>query len=126
MTQTTSKQKQIKIELFMKVESVANKSEHWRSKHKRNKEQKLYIKSALSWEKQITTPVAIKITRIAPRKLDYDNLVAACKHVVDAISEWIYPDMAAGRADGMPGMEWIYDQRKGKPGEYALEIEMNN
>jgi hypothetical protein len=116
----------IDICVFMKIESVANKAEHWRSRYKRNKAQKQQVIAALSWERKIDPPCVITLTRIAPRMLDYDNLVAAFKHIVDAVSVVIYPDLAAGRADGMPGMTWNYKQERREPNEYALRVEVEN
>jgi hypothetical protein len=112
----------IDLEASMRVESVANKTEHWSKKFKRNKNQELIIKFMLIGQEKLKMPVRITLTRVAPRALDYDNLISACKHYVDVISDWIYPGLQPGRADGMKGMEWHYKQEKGRPKEYLLKI----
>lgn len=67
------------------------------------------------------------MTRIAPRRLDYDeNLPMAFKWIKDALAELIKPGMAVGRADDDKRFRFEFDQRKGEPKEYAIEIEIEN
>lgn len=85
----------------------------------------------LAWQTnriEIKPPVAIKLTRVAPRSLDTDNLIGgAMKGIRDCVADLIIPGLAAGRADGLSGpwcITWSYDQKKGLPKEYSLEIEI--
>lgn len=115
----------MKIKIPIKTVSEANKSEHWTKAHKRHKAQKravsLYIGTKLDGYK---IPCLIKLTRIAPRKLDsHENLPMAFKFITDAICEIIVPGLKAGRADDH-GFTIEYDQRKGEVKEYAIEIEV--
>ena len=60
----------------------------------------------------------MRLTRIGPRRLDSDNLAAALKHVRDGVAD------ALGMDDGDPRLVWLYGQRRGKPGEYAVLVEI--
>ncbi len=64
----------------------------------------------------------IFLTRIAPRALDFDNLVYAFKHIRDVIADTLLPGLAAGRADDDKRLQWQYCQEKGRPKEYAFRI----
>lgn len=63
-------------------------------------------------------PADVFLTRIAPRKLDSDNLAASFKHVRDEVARWLGVD------DGIESVVWHYAQRQGKPKEYAVMIEV--
>ena len=65
------------------------------------------------------TAYTITITRIAPRSLDHDGLVAGAKSIRDGISDGL-----GFKNDSDPALDWIYDQRKGKPKEYAVHVEI--
>lgn len=69
-------------------------------------------------------PVVIRLTRLAPRELDTDNLAAAFKPVRDCVADLIRPGFRPGRADGTKLMQWEYEQKKGKPKEYAVIVEI--
>lgn len=60
-------------------------------------------------------PLVIMIIRVGPRRLDDDNLQAACKYVRDEIARKV------GIDDGSPKYTWMYDQRIG---EYGVEVEI--
>lgn len=112
-------------EIPIKIESVANKREHWSEKYKREKTQKLAIKLNIKvLISGVVLPVKIKLIRVAPRFLDYDNLVSACKHIVDVLADMLKPGLAPGRADSDKDMTFVYEQRKGIPKEYKLVIEI--
>lgn len=112
--------------LPIKLESVANKREHWSKAHSRAKKQKQVIKMLFLSEKpEISLPAHIKLTRVAPRPLDHqDNLRMAMKAILDEICNLIIPGLAAGRADSDPRLTFEYAQERGKPKEYALKIEI--
>ena len=61
-------------------------------------------------------PAVITITRVAPRALDSDNLAISAKSVRDGIADWLGVD------DGDKRLTWRYEQRRGRPKEYAAEV----
>jgi len=63
-------------------------------------------------------PATVVLTRVAPRKLDGDNLQSGFKAVRDGVADWLGVD------DGNGLIDWQYAQRSGKAGEYAVEIEV--
>lgn len=111
----------------IRIVSEANLMEHWTKKSKRNK--------AIEWEiregfKNASLsemlPCEVTLTRVAPRRLDDDNLRASgLKKVRDTIADLIIPGLRPGRADDdKKQISWVYDQRKGLPKEYALIVEV--
>ena len=111
----------IKLKVPIKIVSEFNNFEHWRIKHKRHKMQKLHVAYALR-TLSISLPIHVTLTRIAPRKLDGDNLQGGLKWARDAVSEFLIPGKRAGMADSDPLITWHYAQEKGLPKEYALGI----
>ena len=101
--------------------SEANAHEHWRHRQKRAKGQRAttarVILSAFGVGRLagIASSV-VTLTRIAPRALDGDNCVGAMKHCRDGAAD------AMGIKDNDPRVSWQYDQRRGGPKEYAVEI----
>ncbi|MBE0568400.1 MAG: hypothetical protein IH577_01830 [Deltaproteobacteria bacterium] len=61
---------------------------------------------------------AVTLTRIAPRALDTDNLASGLKAIRDGVADALEID------DGSSLIEWRYAQEKGKPGEYAVRVEI--
>lgn len=113
------------VTIPLKTVSELNDQSHWRIKHKRHQKQKKWVAWELCASKPlITTPVKIVLTRIAPRTFDYVNLVSSFKWIEDSVCEYIYPGLAPGRADGMPGITTFFSQEKGLPKEYAFKIEI--
>lgn len=116
----------MKMKLPIKVYSEANSNDHWCKKSARHKKQKEAIFYELRehiYEKML--PCKIKLTRIAPRKLDvHDNLPFSFKWIFDSICELLIPGKAVGRADDDNRIQVEYDQRKGDLNEYAMEIEI--
>ena len=109
--------------LGIRIESEANGREHWRKKAKRTKEQRMrasYAMRMVAWSAWASAgpdqrPITITLTRIAPRKLDSDNLAGGFKAVRDGIADWL------GTDDGHESLTWLYAQRKGHPGQYDAE-----
>ena len=66
---------------------------------------------------RLLTRVDVTIVRIAPRLLDDDNYVASCKALRDGIAD------AFKMRDNDPRITFWYEQRRGKPKEYAARIE---
>jgi hypothetical protein len=110
----------------MRTVSEGNVKEHWgKSGLRHNKQKKIVQLEFMIHKPNITLPCEIYLHRIAPRFLDeHDNLRMSFKYIVDSICEYIYPGLAVGRADGMPGINILYFQEKGKPKEYAIEIQI--
>jgi hypothetical protein len=105
-----------KISVPLMVVSEMNKREHWRAAHARHKKQKEICKKHLLIEDvPRMLPVRITMIRIGKRKLDSDNLQGAFKYVRDAIAEYFFPNLAAGRADDSELLFWDYSQEKGLP-----------
>lgn len=110
----------------MKILSEGNLSQIYWKKSARHKIQKGMVKAYFLKEKPaIELPCIIRLTRVAPRKLDeHDNLPYSMKWIVDSLADCIIPGKQAGRADDCKEITWIYSQEKGKPREYALRIEI--
>lgn len=104
--------------------SEANNSEHWTNKRRRRKVKQDVVKFYLKkyYERQISFPCLVKLVRISPRKLDYDNLVFFFKGIRDQIADCLIPGMAKGRADGDPRISWDYEHLKGDPHQYAIRV----
>lgn len=115
----------ISITIPIKTVSEANSSEHWTKKSKRHNQQKFIIKIMFrKCVRYIDLPCTIKLTRIAPRALDYDNLCCSMKWCLDAICDCLVPGLKPGRADGDERISVEYYQEKGMPKEYALKIDV--
>ena len=108
------------IEIPIKIESTLNKREHWRTKAARAKKQRAAACTWLGWEFGLPInkplPTVVRLTRIAPRELDDDNLAGGFKSVRDGIADWL------GIDDRDPRVKWRYGQIKGKPKEYAVRV----
>jgi len=109
----------------IRIRSEGNLHEHWRKKHARDKETQamlaIWFKNARLPE---YLPCTVKFTRIAPRKIDDDNLVFSLKFCRDCVADYLIPGLARGQADSDPRIKWEYAQEKGKPKEYALKVEI--
>lgn len=116
-------QKSIILRLPLRTVSEANCFEHWTKKHKRHKLQKQAVALALNPQKsQIKLPCHIKITRVAPRKLDkWDNLPMSVKYILDACCAIITGDFRPGRADDDERITVSYEQKTNS--DYSVIIE---
>lgn len=112
------------IEIPLKIESTLNKREHWSTRAKRAKAQReaahFSCHHSSGAEGRQVLPVAVKLTRIAPRELDTDNLAGGFKSVRDGIADWL------GIKDNDPRVTWLYAQERGKPKQYAVRIEFSH
>jgi hypothetical protein len=107
------------ITIPIRTVSEANQREHWSKRHRRNKAQQYATRHALLTTSCLVIPDHpwhITLTRIAPRRLDSDNLAGSFKHVQDAVAKWLGVD------DGSDRVRWTYEQRRGKPNQYAVEV----
>lgn len=102
----------ITIELPLRIESVANRREHWRDRARRTKRHRI---AALAVPPH-PLPCVVTITRIAPRRLDDDNLVGGAKALRDGIADRLGVD------DADPRVTWRYAQERGRRKEYAVRI----
>lgn len=106
----------------LKVVSEANLREHWAEKARRAKAQReaagLMMASMGIHHGRPKPPLAITLTRIAPRTLDSDNLARSMKAVRDGIAD------ALGVDDGDERITWVYGQRRGAPKTYAVEVKI--
>lgn len=106
----------MRVTLPIRIESVANKREHWAAKARRTK---FHRNAALAIPSRFLPepPCTVILTRIAPRKLDSDNLASGFKALRDGIADRL------GIDDGDERVTWRYAQEKGKPREYAARVE---
>lgn len=111
--------------------SEANISEHWTKRRIRHKRHNRIIQSYLltiqpgliSLPQNIT--YMIELTRIAPRKLDGDNLQMAFKSIRDCVAAFIIPGKAPGRSDDDNRLQWSYNQLKGHPKQHSIQISID-
>ncbi len=116
-------QNSLVLQLPIRTVSEANCFEHWTKKHKRHKSQKQAVALALNPHKgQIKLPCHIKITRVAPRKLDrWDNLPMSVKYILDTCCAIVTGDFRPGRADDDERITVSYEQETNS--EYFVILE---
>ncbi len=103
--------------LPLRIVSTANLREHWTARGRRSATHRHTARLALRQHQVPNSgPLTITLTRIAPRNLDSDNLAISFKAVRDGVADFLGVD------DGHKSLTWLYDQRKGKPGQYAAEV----
>lgn len=100
----------------MRLPSLANTRMHWRAMNKLKRSQRIAVFYSMFNLELPPLPVIVTITRSGPRRLDDDNLQAACKYVRDQIAA------AFGEDDGSAAYTWKYDQRKSKT--YGVDVEI--
>lgn len=108
------------LRLPIRTVSESNAHEHWRKRAKRAKEHR--YTTALMCRANLakpSIPCRIRLTRIAPRKLDQGNYPGSLKHVQDGVADWIGID---DRHDHL--VKYEYDQKRGQPREYAVMVEV--
>lgn len=123
----TAARKLASLELTLPIRTVSetNQREHWSARHLRRKGQRF-----TAWARtfaglvnafpvrDVFTPVSwhVTLTRVAPRRLDQDNLAGSFKATIDGIAD------ALGVDDADPRVTWAYEQRRGGRGEYAVLV----
>lgn len=100
------------VELPLRIESCANKREHWATRARRTKQHRL---AALAVPAH-PLPCVVTLIRVAPRALDGDNLQSGFKALRDGIADRL------GVKDNDPRVAWKYDQVRGKAKEYAARV----
>jgi len=118
----------ITFDIGIQLVSVANLREHWAKRADRNKRHRAAayrataykLASIQSWARplDVSKPMTITITRIAPRKLDSDNLASSAKAVRDGIADGL------GIDDGSELVTWCYEQMKRFPREYRCQVQI--
>lgn len=100
------------VDLPLKIVSVANLREHWSRKASRTKAHRL----AACAVPKADLPCVVTLVRIAPRRLDDDNLSSGFKALRDGIADRL------GVKDNDPRVQWRYSQETGNVKEYACRV----
>ncbi len=118
----------IEVLLPVRTWSELNLRTHWRQRARRVAEQRedarILVRAGLTGSpfrarvRPRDQALTVRLTRIAPRQLDSDNLAGALKAIRDGVAD------ALGMDDGDSRFEWLYAQRRGRPGEYAVLVEI--
>ncbi len=109
------------VEVPIRLESIANISEHWAQTAKRKREHRAAVWYALKAAKAPhSLPCKVTLTRIAPRQLDsHDNLRMSAKACVDSVTDWL--DL---KTDADPRVSWEYAQLRRGVKDYSLLVEI--
>lgn len=99
----------------LRLYSTLNQREHWAKRAKRAKNERAWgFEATRRWPALAPGARAtVTITRIAPRKLDSDNLAGSAKSVRDGVADRLQVN------DGDERITWLYGQEKGA---YAVRI----
>ena len=113
----------IEVSIALKTRSEMNNREHWRFTAKRAREQRgttAIVMQPYAFRLKGYFPLLVTFTRISPGSgLDaHDNLPSSMKHVCDGLCDVL------GISDRDPRIAFRYDQRRGKRGEYGVEIRL--
>lgn len=114
----------IEVLLPIRTRSEANLREHWARRARRARDHRLAARLMVRAAgdpadiSSLSDAITVTLTRIAPRKLDSDNLARSFKAVRDGMAD------ALGIDDGSSRITWCYAQRKGRPHEYAVLVEI--
>ena len=113
----------VQVTLPLHVVNAKNQREHWTETAKRTKTERRtvgdYMRSAMSHWKGLQWDEGsflIRLTRIAPCKLDSDNVQRALSAVRDGVAD------AIGIDDGSERLTWTYEQEKQHA--YGVRIEI--
>ena len=114
----------VEVLLPIRTRSEANLREHWARRARRAREQRLVARTLVGAKVSnlsgFSCVITVTLTRIAPRRLDSDNLARSFKAVRDGVAD------ALGIDDGSSRIKWCYAQRKGRPHEYAVLVRIQN
>lgn len=94
------------IDLPIRTQSEANLRQHWSVRHKRVAAQRAAVLLHLNALGVPEPPLLVTLVRLAPNRLDSDNLAGAFKGVRDGIAEWLKID------DGDDRVQWRYSQEQ--------------
>jgi hypothetical protein len=107
----------------IKTISEANCRDHWAVKSRRRKSQQAEVDAMLLNAlrgRKIALPCVVKLTRVAPKVLDTDNLASAFKATRDGIARRL------GIDDGDPRIKFEYDQIAVGRHEYNIVVEIRS
>lgn len=114
----------IRWSLPIRLESAANLHEsHWRQRADRVKRERMLASMVCRtnlpdrWH-EVWSRATVTLTRSAPRELDSDNLASAFKAIRDGIAD------ALELNDADPRLTWRYEQTRGRPREYSVQVEI--
>lgn len=112
----------IALEIPLRTVSALNAREHWATRARRVKKERAVVGQHLLvlLSKRVTQlpkfPVQVTLTRVGPRKMDFDNAISGLKGVRDELASFLGVD------DGSDLVEWVYRQAKG-PYSVLVRIE---
>lgn len=127
MSQISPARLTLRVEVGLKIDNPVRGSHgSWQSAAARRSRHRSFVAHAAGqalraarWEWPRDQAWTVRLTRIAPRAFDTDNLGVALKSVRDQVAEEL------GRDDSpKAGITWLYAQRKRKPKEHAVIIEI--
>lgn len=108
------------VSIPIRTKSTLNQREGWRARFGRNKRERRVVGLVLAarfTQEQMAATRIVLLKRVAPRRLDDDNLRGALKAVRDEVAKFLGVDDGA-----KGGIEWCYDQGKGEPKQHAVII----
>ena len=108
------------LTLPVRIESEANRRDHWAEKARRVKMQRNVVRWSLTGRKPPALPCTVRLVRVGPRDLDLDNLIGGGKAIRDQIAEWLGVD------DADPRVTWEYAQQRGQAGVYETVLMVSN
>lgn len=109
----------VAVDLPLRVVSEGNKRGHWARRAERTKQARGLAQTMLrahapaQWD---GSPLAVILTRIAPCKLDDDNLRASLKATRDGVADWLGIDDRDAR------VRWLYDQERAGVRTYGVRV----
>jgi len=111
------------IDIIVPIRTVSetNRREHWAKRASRVKQHRLATWASLraaDTGRKLLGHIVVTLTRIAPRRLDDDNLRSALKACRDGVADWLGVD------DRSPLVKWLYAQQRGWPRHYAVRIQI--
>lgn len=104
--------------LPLRLTTLGNAKEHWRTKAARARSQRDVTALVL---RSLGPPptvdgLTVTMTRVAPNGLDDDNAVGCFKHCRDQIAQWL------GIDDGDPRVTWKVEQAREAPRTYGARV----
>lgn len=115
------------VSIPLRTTNGQNAREHHMARARRVKAERNVVGWLMRRHKAPAGPVTVLLRRVSPPGAtgrwvpldEHDNLRGALKAPVDALATWL------GRDDADPSITWQYAQRRGEPGEWAIEVEVN-
>jgi hypothetical protein len=113
------------------IASAANLREHHAQKSARVKSQRdcadaVTLAALRTQRPSLSLPLVVVLTRLAPRRLDTDNLAHATKAhrdgVTKALARYLKDAKQPAPSDDSDRLRWLYDQVPARGGEEALRV----